>query len=363
MSIHERHRLSRVVNARGTFTPLGVSRSSAAVAGAVAEALPEFFVMEQLADRVSDAIAHATGAQAGTVVHCTSAAITLAAAAAMAGTDPRRIAALPDTRDMHNRVVLPAVHVVDYGQSNLQAIRLAGAQVTLAGDENRCGLGDLDDQLDGPDVTCLMLVCSRLTSGEPLDLTAAVRAAHRRGVPAIIDGAGQFPRTADLLTTGADLVLISGQKYLGSPTAGIVAGTRRMVQAVRAQGNGIGRGMKPSKEAVVGVLAALEEWQAMDRAKWAADQATKVSAFVAAAAEIPGVVAEVVPDPTSLPLSRALLKVDDAPGLVRALEAGTPPIYVMAERADAGELMLELVPLDDTEIAIVLDRLRTLLDK
>ena len=44
---------------------------------------------------------------------------------------------------------------------------------------------------------------------------------------------------------------------------------------------------------MVGVLAALEEWQAMDRAKWAADQATKVTAFVAAADEMPGVVAEV----------------------------------------------------------------------
>ncbi|GAB3822783.1 aminotransferase class V-fold PLP-dependent enzyme [Kribbella italica] len=363
MSIHERHRLSVVVNARGTFTPLGVSRSSAAVASAVAEALPEFFVMDELGDRASDAIAHATGAQAGTVVHCTSAAITLAVAACMAGTDPRRIAALPDARDMHNRVVLPAVHVVDYGQSNLQAIRLAGAQVTLAGDEKRCRLEDLDEELDGPDVTCLMLVSSRLTSGEPLDLTAAVRAAHRRGVPAIIDGAGQFPRTADLLATGADLVLISGQKYLGSPTAGLVAGSRRLVQAVRAQGNGIGRGMKPSKEAVVGVLAALEEWQAMDRAKWAADQETKVTAFVATAGEIPGVVAEVVPDPTSLPLSRALLKVDDAPGLARELEAGLPPIYVMTDRQDAGELMLELLPLDEAEIATVIARLWALLDK
>ncbi|ADB30172.1 aromatic amino acid beta-eliminating lyase/threonine aldolase [Kribbella flavida DSM 17836] len=363
MSIHERHRLSVVVNARGTFTPLGVSRSSAGVAGAVAEALPEFFVMEELRDRVSDAIASATGAQAGTVVHCTSSAITLAVAAAMAGTDPRRIAALPDTRDMHNRVVIPAVHVVDYGQSNLQAIRLAGAHVSLAGDENRCGLDDLDEALDEQEVSCLLLTSSRLTHGEPLDLTAAVRLAHRRGVPAIIDGAGQFPRTADLLATGADLVLISGQKYLASPTAGLVAGSRRMVQAVRAQDRGIGRGMKATKEAVVGVLAALEEWQAMDRAKWEADQATKVTSFVQAAGEIPGITAEVIPDPTSLPLSRALLTVEDAAGLARELEAGTPPIYVMTDRVDEGQLVLELIPLDAGEIATILDRLRVLLDK
>ncbi|TWD81628.1 L-seryl-tRNA(Sec) selenium transferase [Kribbella amoyensis] len=357
MSIHERHRLSVVVNARGTFTPLGVSRSSAGVAAAVAEALPEFFVMDELGDRASEAIAHATGAQAGAVVHCTAAAITVAVAASMAGTEPRRIAMLPDARDMHNRVVLPAVHVVDYGQSNLQAVRLSGAQVVLAGDETRCTIDDLDEALDGPDVTCLLLTSSRLTDGEPLDLTAAVRAAHRRGVPAIIDGAAQLPRTADLLATGADLVLVSGQKYLASPTAGLICGTRSLVQAVRAQERGIGRGMKPTKEAVIGVLTALEEWQAMDRAKWEADQDAKVSSFVRKANELPGIVAEILPDPTGLPLSRALVKVTHAERVATELEAGSPPIYVITDRQADDELVLELVPLDPDEITLILTRL------
>lgn len=361
MSIHERYRLSVVINARGTFTPLGVSRSSDGVAAAVAQALPEFFVMDELGDRASEAIAQVTGAQAGAVVHCTAAGITLAVAATMTGGDPRRIAALPDATDMHHRVVMPACHVVDYGHSNLQGIRLAGAQVDLAGDETRCGVDDLEEELDGPDVSCLFLVSSRLTQGEPLDLVAAVRAAHRRGVPAIIDGAAQFPRIADLLATGADLVLVSGQKYLGSPTAGLVAGTWPLVQAVRAQEKGIGRVMKPTKEAIIGVIAALEEWQALDRMKWEADELSKATAFAAAAERIPEVAAEVVPDPTGLQVSRVLLKVPDAKRVATELEAGSPPIYVMNERAADDELMLELVPLDPDEIAAVLARLWTIL--
>ena len=131
MSIHERYRLSVVINAKGTFTPLGVSRSSDGVATAVAQALPEFFVMDELGDRASEAIAQVTGAQAGAVVHCTAAGITLAVAATMTGGDSRRIAALPDATDMHHRVVMPACHVVDYGHSNLQGIRLSGAQVGI----------------------------------------------------------------------------------------------------------------------------------------------------------------------------------------------------------------------------------------
>jgi uncharacterized pyridoxal phosphate-dependent enzyme len=357
MSIHERYRLSVVINAKGTYTPLGVSRSSDGVAAAVAQALPEFFVMDELGDRASEAIAQVTGAQAGAVVHCTAAGITLSVAATMTGGDPRRIAALPDTTDLHHRVVLPACHVVNYGHTNLQGIRLAGAQVDLAGDESRCSIRDLEEGLDGPDIACLFLVSSRLTEGEPIDLVAAVRAAHRRGVPAIIDGAAQFPRIADLLSTGADLVLVSGQKYLGSPTAGLVAGSWSLVQAVRAQESGIGRVMKPTKEAVIGVLAALEEWQAFDRMKWEADELAKVVAFADAAGKIPGVVAEIVPDPTGLQVSRALLKVPDAKRLATELEAGSPSIYVMTDRVDTNELMLELVPLDDTEISAVLARL------
>jgi L-seryl-tRNA(Ser) seleniumtransferase len=357
MSIHDRYRLSVVINAKGTYTPLGVSRSSYGVAEAVAQALPEFFVMDELGDRASEAIAQVTGAQAGAVVHCTAAGITLSVAATMTGGDPRRVAVLPDTTDMHNRVVMPATHVVNYGHSNLQGIRLAGAQVDLAGDENRCGIDDLEEELDGPDVACLFLVSSRLTHGEPIDLIAAVRAAHRRGVPAIIDGAAQFPRIADLLATGADLVLVSGQKYLGSPTAGMAAGSWSLVQALRAQEKGIGRVMKPTKEAIVGVLAALEEWQAFDRMKWEADELAKVDAFVAAVARIPGVTAEVVPDPTGLQVSRVLLKVSDAKRVATELEAGTPPIYVMTDRMADNELMLELIPLDADEIATILARL------
>jgi uncharacterized pyridoxal phosphate-dependent enzyme len=362
MGAHEKYGLTEVVNARGTFTPLGVSRSSAGVAAAVAEALPEFFVMDQLADRAGIALAAGTGAEAGAVTHCTAASITLAVAAAMAGTDPRRIASLPDATDMHNRVVLPASHVVGYGQSITQAVRLSGASVILAGSaETRCTTDDLDDALSVDDVSCLLLVSSRLVHGEPVDLAAAVKAAHRRGVPAIIDGAAQFPRTADLLATGADLVLVSGQKYLASPTAGLVVGSRRLVQAVRAQENGIGRAMKATKEAIVGVLAALEEWQAMDRAKWEADQAAKVTSFVRRAAVLPGLTAHILADPTGLPLSRVLLSVADgidAAKLVSELQTGSPAIFLLPEN---GDLVLELVPLDEHEVHAILDRLAQLL--
>ena len=47
-AIHARLGLHPVINAAGTFTPLGVSRSSPAVADAVAQSLQEFFVIDEL---------------------------------------------------------------------------------------------------------------------------------------------------------------------------------------------------------------------------------------------------------------------------------------------------------------------------
>ncbi|WP_372348141.1 aminotransferase class V-fold PLP-dependent enzyme [Streptomyces sp. KL116D] len=367
MGLHDQYGLTQVINARGPFTPLGVSRSDERVTAAVAAALSGFFVMEELQDLASRTVARATGAQAATVVHCTSSAITLSVAAAMTGTAPERIAALPDTRGMPTRVVLPAGHTVDYGHPLVQDVRLAGATPVVSGTEDECTVADLERDLAHPDTACLVLVSSRLTRGAPVPLADAVAAAHRRGVPVVVDGAAQDLRIDELLATGADLVLVSGQKYLGSPTAGLVLGRAEAVRAVRAQEKGIGRAMKASKEAVIGVVEALRLRAELDRVAWRRAQTDKVARFAARVSALPGVAGTVVDDPTGLPFPRANVVVDpavagrDAAALAAALRAGSPQIWVITQHQDRGELLLELVPLTDEEVAEILRALAALL--
>ncbi|MFZ5558165.1 MAG: aminotransferase class V-fold PLP-dependent enzyme [Pseudomonadota bacterium] len=363
MSLHDRYGLTRVINAAGTFTPLGVSRSSKAVSAAAAAALREFFVIDELHAVASDAVARLTGAEAAAVAHCAAAGITLSVAAAMAGADADKVAALPGAEGMPTRVVLPAGHAVNYGHPIVQDVRLAGAAPVLAGTDEACSTADLEKALAHPDTACLLLVSSRLVRGNPVDLTEAVAAAHRRGVPAIIDGAAQDLRIRELLATRADLVVLSAQKYLASPTAGLVVGRKDLVAAVRAHEKGIGRAMKAAKEAIIGVLAALEDRQQLDLDAWRRTQANKVARFVEAAGRLAGIAAEAVPDPAGMPFPRARLTVDparaglDAAALARALRDGTPSIRVMEHEVAAGRLVLELVPLQDAEVGFVLDRL------
>lgn len=367
MDLHRLHRLTDVINAAGTVTPLGVSRSSPAIAAATAAALEQFFVIDELQDRVSAALAKATGAEAGAVVHCASAGITLAVAAAIAGTSAEAVAALPDTRGLASEVVIPAGHVVDYGHSILQDIRLAGATPVVAGSESGCGVAEIEGALAAPGAACLLLVSSRLTRGAPVDFTGAVTSARARGVLAVIDGAAQALRVHELVKTGADLVILSGQKYLASPTAGLVVGRARAVAALRAQEKGIGRAMKATKEAIIGALTALEERAALDLAAWSAEQHAKVERFVARAARLPALRTQAVPDPTGLPFLRAELKVDavaaatDAAALAAALRDGTPSIRVMTTGLARGRLVFELVPLSEAEIEAILARLEALL--
>jgi L-seryl-tRNA(Ser) seleniumtransferase len=367
MGLHDRYGLTRIINAAGTFTPLGVSRSSEAVSRAAAEALQEFFIIDELQTAANTAIVRLTGAEAGAVVHCASAGIALSIAAVMTGAAPDRVAALPNTAGLRRRVVLPAGHAVDYGHPIVIDVRLVGAEPILAGSEYACTIADLERELAHPDTTCLLLVSSRLVCGERIDLAAAVAAAHRRGVPAVIDGAAQDLRIQELLATGADLVIVSAQKYLASPTAGLVIGRRDLVGAVRAHEKGVGRAMKASKEAIIGVLAAIDQRTAMDLEGWPRMQADKVSDFVRRAGVLPGIRATAVADPAGMPFPRAHLQVEstradkNAAALAEALKSGTPAIWVMGHGLARGELILELVPLEAEECNAILARLAALL--
>ena len=223
--------LRRVINAWGTATPYGVSRSDEAVAAAVAQMLGRYVVMEELQALAGERIARWSGAPAACVTHCTAAGVTLAVAACMAGSDVARIARLPDATGMAHRVVLLAGHQVNYGQPIVQAVRLAGAMPVVC--------TDLDEARAAarlPGTAAVLAVESHLAPGSGAATTAALaQVARAAGVPLILDAAAQDLRVSELVTGGADLVLVSAQKYLRAPTAGLVMGRADLVAAVQAQ--------------------------------------------------------------------------------------------------------------------------------
>lgn len=358
-ALHVKYDLTQVINAAGTYTPLGVSRSSEHVAQSAALALRSFFIVNELQELVSARLSGVCGCEAAAVTHCVSAAITQAVAACIAGDDPAAVAELPDARGRDRAVVVPQGHCVNYGHPLVTDIRLAGGTVVHAGTNAACSMEDIERALDSPGVCALLLVASRLTAFHSFDAAGAVASAHARGIPVIIDGAAQDMRIRDLLATGADAVLISAHKYLASPTAGLVLGTHTFVKRFRAQEVGIGRGMKPSKEAIVGVLAALEERQALDPVAWRQQQDAKVEMAVALLNACPGIRASAEPDPVGMPFQRVLVGfrqgADVKRRVVQALKSARPSIWVMEHLPDQSAIQLELVALTEAEVRQVVE--------
>jgi len=356
-NLHLKYDLTPVINAAGSFTPLGVSRSSEPVAQRTAQALREFFVIDELQSVASAQLSDLCGCEAAAVTHCVSAAITQAVAACIAGTDADAIAALPDAQGRANAVVIPEGHCVHYGHPLLTDIRLAGATAIQAGSHASCSTEDIEQALAQPGVCGLLLVSSRLTAFQDFDHHGAVAAARRRGIPTIIDGAAQDMRIPDLLATGADAVLVSAHKYLASPTAGLVLGSRAFIERFRLQEVGIGRGMKPSKEAIVGVLAALEERRGQDPAQWRQEQDHKVATAVALLDACPELQATAQIDPVGMPFQRVQVTFKGGAGVARStakvLKAGRPSIWVMEHLLDQGVIVLELVALSKAEVMTV----------
>src|SRR5690349_5836509 len=104
-SIYDRIGVRTIINGRGPTTSVGGSLMDPAVLAAMAEASTRFVDIEELNRAVGKRIAEITGAEAGYVTCGSAAGMVLAAAACVAGSDPQRIAALPDSDGFPNEIV------------------------------------------------------------------------------------------------------------------------------------------------------------------------------------------------------------------------------------------------------------------
>ncbi len=222
--------LRPVINVSGTMTFLGASIVVPEAVAAATAILPEFVEINDLHRKASAAIARATGAQAGFVTASCSAGITLAIAAAMTGGDLARIEQLPDTTGMKHEVPLQTGHMVSYGAPVEQAVRLAGARVIAVGGATDARGYQLEAKLNDRSAAALYVVSHHVVAYGQIPLAEFAAICSKRGVPVIVDAASEYDLKG-FLAAGADLVVYSAHKFLGGPTAGIVAGRKDLVRA------------------------------------------------------------------------------------------------------------------------------------
>lgn len=289
MSIYQRLGVSPIINASGSVTRLGGAPMNAAVLKAFHDAAGEAVSLEQLQAAASGRIAHHTGAEAGLVTAGSAAALTLGAAAILARFDLAKMERLPQTDLFPNEFVVAREQRSGYDH----AVRAAGARLVEVGFNEivaNAGVRRTEpweyEAAFGPQTAGVLYVFAP-TSQPPLE--DVVARAHRRGLPVLVDAAGELPprrHLTSIVATGADLVAFSGGKAIRGPqSTGILCGRRDLVASAALQmldmddypalwdppagfidkaaldgipRHGIGRTLKVSKEEIAALLTALD---------------------------------------------------------------------------------------------------------
>ena len=337
--------LRPIINASGTMTVLGASIMVPEATAAMTAIAGEFVEMQQLHQLASDAVAQATGAEAGFITASCASAITLAVAATLTGDRLLAIERLPDTTGLKREVLVQLGHMVGYGASLEQTIAMTGARVVPVGPVSMARDYQLDQAIT-ESTACAVFVVSHMTvQYAMLSLEQVCRICHAKGVPVIVDAASEYDLRG-FLAKGADLVVYSGHKFLGGPTSGIVAGSRALVQAAALQNRGIGRGMKVGKESIAGVMAALQAWGRRDHQAIRTRERQALDLWMQVLAPSADVQCRLAPDPTGNPLDRLRVTVLPsshwtARSLADALAAADPPVMVRDYQTDLGYFDLD----------------------
>jgi L-seryl-tRNA(Ser) seleniumtransferase len=393
VGIFEQLGLKPIINASGAVTRLGGAPLSEAALAAFCEAAKASVPLDELQAAASRKIAEATGTEAGIVTCGAAAALTLGAAAILAGHDAARMERLPRCEGFPDEFVVAREHRNGYDH----AVRAAGAKFVEVGfHEPLAGAGVRRveaaeyEAAFGPHTAGVLYV---YTSDSRPPLADVVARAHAHHLPVLVDAAGELPPRANLraiAATGADLVAFSGGKAIRGPQAsGILCGRRELVSSAAVQmldmddhpqlwqppeglidrtklrgmpRQGIGRAFKVSKEQIAALVAALDAFVRGEYDELLPGCRRRLETIAAAIDGCAAVCRLQESDGEHLPILE--IAVDEAKlastafEVCRRLRAGSPPCYVGHWGLAEGKLVIHPLHLDDENTAELARRLR-----
>src|SRR4051794_29328764 len=244
--------LRRVLNATGVIvhTNLGRAPLAAEAIAQVVEAARGYSNLEldlrdgvrgSRQDHVAPILRRLTGAEAAIVVNNNAAALLLA------------LAALAEDRE----VIVSRGELIEIGDGFRipDVLARSGARLVEVGTTNRTRAADYEAAV-GPGTALLLRVHQsnfRVVGFAAQPAVAELaKVAARHGLPLVDDlGSGVLveledePSATRSLAEGADLVCFSGDKLLGGPQAGIVAGRSELVERLRR--HPLQRALRPDK--------------------------------------------------------------------------------------------------------------------
>jgi uncharacterized pyridoxal phosphate-dependent enzyme len=254
-NIYKRLGVKTVINCRGTWTYLSGSLEWPEVRTAQLQAARHFVNIIELQRAAGRRLAELTGAEDGMVTSGAAGAMASAAAACIAGGDPKNIWQLPDTTGLKHEIIMAG------GRSAFDsALRLVGGRLVPA--------FSLEEMVRAINDKTAMVYTTHLRDLLQKELSIA----RAQRVPLLLDDAAGIPPIENIklyARMGIDLYTFSGGKGLCGPQcSGVLLGRKELIEAARLNTNpyegAICRPMKVGKEEVMGCLAAIETWLKLD---------------------------------------------------------------------------------------------------
>ena len=333
--VYARFGVTPVINAGGTHTTHGGSMMRPEVREAMSLAAESFVDLVELKRATGRFVAEITGAEAGMICSGAAGGLVLATAAVMTGTDPEKIAQLPNSTGMKNEILMQHNNPSGYTKCH----EYAGATLTYAGNERGATQDQLADAITDDTAAILhTFAYGPARPGLTLPETVEVARNARNPLPVIVDGAAMLPPKENLtkyISEGADLVTFSGGKYIGGPqSAGLLAGRAELVEAAllnSGPGMAVGRPQKVGREELIGMATALQLFvESDDEARTDAMQrrAQHISDRLQG---IPGITASVELDYLQFHVPNCVIRFDSADEADRVWEGmheGNPRVYI-----------------------------------
>lgn len=362
---YQRLGVKPIINAAGSVTKYGGTRTRPEVLDVMAGAARIMVNVEDLNRKAGEEIARLTGAEAGFVCSGAAGGLVLQAAACIAGNDPVKMRQLPDTTGMKDEIILQNMHRFPYEQ----AYRAGGGKLVEIGDSRYSHPWELDGAI-GEKTAAVAFLCAPLTNRRAISLPEVCEIAHNHGVPVIVDAASMLPPRENLrkyLADGADMVSYSGGKGIRGPQGtGILCGRSDLIEAAVAHANPaqfLGRPMKVAKEEVVGLVTALSMFVEEDEEEEMRAYRALVQQVVDALAEVPGLKITLEHDEHDYLIPHALMRFDrnwkgrSRDEIAKAMEEGEPAIY-LHQLGQPDELAVDPLNLTEQETSTVIQRLR-----
>ena len=375
-SIYKELGAKPVINATGSVTMLGGSTPAPEVKEAMERAEGAYIPLMELEEKAGAAIAKMVNVPAAYITSGAGSALTLATAACMAGDDDTKIQQLPDTTGMKNEILIQERHRYWYDR----CLELAGAKLVTFGNAEGTTREDLEKAI-GPNTAAVhYYAVAQEPDPKSLSLEDTIEIAHDKGVPVLVDAAGQiYPLDlfGSYVRMGADFQCTAA-KYMSSPqSTGLAFGSEDMIRKLALQSfvsyegrriRGVGRPQKVDRQEMVGVVAAVQRWMTMNHEERLADTETKCRNMLNPLLNIPGVTVELINNIIGHQPYGVTLEVDsDVTGItahdvVDLLKAGDPPIWTRVREGDTG-IVLHAFGLNEGEDKIVGERIAALFKK